>query len=472
MFIEIAIGTIALLNYLDARYNRPPTAPLRDFILPRVDEGAVLPIVYGRCRVRAPVIIWSGNYTTPGDTFTDAYSGDVLFAVGVPFFGGRADLMLNGMWYGDIKFGLLVSAVSSDLYNFSASVSGSPLDAHFSGEYYPGSLTQNVTATGSMTAARMAWGGADSTLIPGHVGVILLACVSNQGAMQSVGGFETGTSPDVGSVSLEVRSRSTGSLSDLGVSGWSSVDDADPAAVIYDMLASPWGRAALPTAKIDTTSFAAASATLLAEGHGYSRSIETADDLLTLVGDVLRQIDAVAYEEPTTGKIELHLIRADYTVASLADINPTNARLLEYSVQGQSETFNQVRITFSDRLQGYGDKVSIAQNQANVVNQGGKLRGSDVRFVGCTTTALAQKIAGRELAALSVPQVKITVECNRSFYTARPGQVFTFTWPELGVATMVMRVVTVNLGQLHSSKITMQLMRDIYDQSLGAFPQL
>ncbi len=411
MFLEIAIGTIALLNYLDARYNRGPDSgpPPRDYTLPRVDEGTVLPLLYGRCRVRAPIVVWSGNYTTPSDP-AGKYSGDIMFAVGVPFFNGRADLMINGLWYGDIKYGLIVTSAGGgsapDTFVFVASISSSPLDAHFQGEFFPGSIFQNVGGV-TTTQVRMVAAGLDSTLIPGYVGVSLLSFVGTSGS--NTGGFATGASSDVGSVSCEVRAQSVNSSSDMGVSGWSSVDDADPAAVVYDLLVSPWGRAALPTSKVDATSFVAASTQLLAEGHGYSRSIESVDDALTLIGDVLRQIDAVAYEEPTTGKIELHLIRANYTVVSLADINPSNAQLVAYAVQGQSETFNQVRIIYSDRTQEYGDTIAIAQNQANVVNQGGKLRSTDIRFIGCTNATLAQKLAARELTAVSIPQVKLTV---------------------------------------------------------------
>jgi hypothetical protein len=35
---------------------------------------------------------------------------------------------------------------------------------------------------------------------------------------------------------------------------------------------------------------------------------------------------------------------------------------------------------------------------------------------------------------------------------------------------MVMRVVRADLGQLHKGEITLDLIRDIFDVSLGAFP--
>ena len=434
----------------------------------------MIPLVYGQCRVRSPVMVWSGNYVKPGDSGPGGtaivFSLDALLAVGVPFFNGRAELITGGWWYGDIRYGAIAAPrIGSDAFDFVATISGSPFASSFVGEFYPGSIFQSVRESVSKTKTRMVLAGINSTLIPGYASTILVACVGNTGGTDS--GLVTGTTATIGSLSFEIRASSINSSSDMGVTGWSAVEDADPAAVVYDLITAPWGRAALPPSKIDTTSFIAASTTLLAEGHGYSRSIEQTDDALSLINDVLRQIDGVVYEEPTTGQLELHLIRADYSVPGLVDINPNNAVLTEYTVQGQSETFNQVRLIYTNRSGQYNDAVMVAQNQANVVNQGGKLRSTDIRFVGCCTAGLANTLAARELAAVSLPQAKIAVDVNRSFYQARPGGLFTFTWPELNISGMVVRVVSVNLGQPNSGSISMVLMRDIYAQTLGAFPQ-
>jgi hypothetical protein len=50
------------------------------------------------------------------------------------------------------------------------------------------------------------------------------------------------------------------------------------------------------------------------------------------------------------------------------------------------------------------------------------------------------------------------------------GVIDTLTWPEFGITNMVMRVARVDLGQLHQGQITLDLIRDIFDVSLGAFP--
>jgi hypothetical protein len=160
-------------------------------------------------------------------------------------------------------------------------------------------------------------------------------------------------------------------------------------------------------------------------------------------------------------------------INELDDINPDNAEPGNgswYSIQGWSETINQVRVTFTDRDANYGDGVVVGQNMANVIAQGGKLRSTDIHFPGCCTKTLANRLASRELAVVSRPMVKATVVVNRQFHDKVPGDVVTFTWPKLNIDRMVMRIVSIDLGQLHSNQITLNLMRDVFDVSNGAFP--
>jgi hypothetical protein len=240
-----------------------------------------------------------------------------------------------------------------------------------------------------------------------------------------------------------------------------------------DLLTSPWGKLALPIAKIDLPSFQAASLTLFNEGHGYSRSIEQTDDAWTIITDVLRQIDAVLYPEPTTGRFVLKLIRNDYDITKALDVNPSNMQPPKsgwYVVSSYSETLNQVRVTWTDRTANYANNIAIGQDPANVVGQGQKLRALDLHFVGCTNRTLATQLASRELTVVSQPLAKATVVVNRTFYAKRLGDVVTLTWPELGISKMVMRIARIDFGQLHGGSITMDLLRDVFDQTLGAYP--
>lgn len=491
-------GGLMLADFIYHRWfeDKPPPLKPSAMSVPATEEGSVIPLLYGTCRVRTPVLAWVGNWfaeqigSDPIDHFI--YFLNTLWAVGVPFYQGTVSFV--GMFASNRRV-LPVprgSPVGDDVFydragrtrfllNSSTDFFGGPgLGGGLRGEisFYDGRVDQIISdgvnhhdhhldkteiqafLTGDSPPpgiANQQYGDIDAALIPSYRGVAL--CFLYQW-----GGAE---SPVTVSYSFEVTSLSTGSASDLGQS---LALDADPAAVIYDVLTARWAKIALPASKIDLVSFQAASLTLFNENHGYSRAIEQTDDAITIINSVLHQIDGVLYEEPTTGLIELHLVRADYTVAGLIDINPDNAILGNYQVQGWSETINQIRLTYPNRQNNYNDTQVIAQNIANATYQGGRLRGSDVAFPGCATPELAQKLASRELAVASATLAKATVTVSRAFYAARPGQVFTFTWPELGIDHMVVRVARVNLGQLHKGQITLDLMRDIFDVSLGAFP--
>src|SRR4051812_11727645 len=448
----------------------PKTKPSQGDI-PRIDDGAPVPLLYGRCRVKAPLLVFAGNgIATPVGDGPDffRYSLDMLYVIGVPFYGGIATL--NTVFASDYAIfpvaGLpFFGTAFAGRYNFSGTTlfniyGGTETDPNgISGgiEFFdgrpsqtisnginpptysvgdPGSpLTDALTVTQAVMTANALYHNKppniDATLIPSYRSQVI--CCLFQ--------WEIGRSPNLTSYGFEVTSLSTGTLSHFGNS---LPIDADPIAVIFDLMTSPWGKLNLPVSKIDLPSFQVASDTLFAESHGYSRAIESADDSFALIKDVLKQIDGTMYEEPSTGKIVIRLIRKNYNVADLDDVNPGNADLRSYEVQGWMNLPNQVRLTFTDRQANYADGVEIGQDGAGVSLQGGRLRSIDLKVPGCCDRTLAKTLASRALGAVSRPMAKATVVANRSFYLKRPGDPVTMSWPNLGIDKMVMRVGTID----------------------------
>jgi len=511
MYLEIAVGLFILGTYVYHRWieDHPTTPRPFGFSAPRVEQGTPLPIIYGRCRVRSPVVVWSGNYFVPGDSYTpwgapgpraiDHYSVDLIMVLGIPFYQTPPPLVsavesttLLRVFAGDAPVEAnIVSAGAPGMQRFSgptAAINHSDT-LTIAGAFSGG---RSDTDLGNINSAPFAVGVPSVGWFPDRV-VYLASSVDGNtahSAMSQAGvPFEStaeyrnqasaymhvglGPSSAIPGFSFEVVSLSTGTPSDMGQS---LADDADPAAVIFDLLTSPWGKLGMPASAIDLPSFQAASATLYSEGHGYSRAIEQYEDASVTIGDVLRQTDGLIYQEPTTGKIVYVLVRNDYNVPDLKDINPSNVirdngvAKLNYAVNGWAETINQVRLSWTDRRANYANGLAIGQNAANAVGQGGRLRSVNIQFPGCCDAALAQRLASRELAVVSRPIVKATVTVNRTFYEHRPGGVVTFTWPELGIDHMVMRIARIDLGQLHDGRIVLDLIRDVFDVSVGAFP--
>lgn len=548
MWGYIVVGGLILANWIyhrltDGDPGTPRPEPLQ---VPQVEEGTPMPLLYGTVRVRAPVMVWSGNFYVPeqeyqwvtstrrdmqdrgqaGQATSHNYAFDGLWIVGVPFYGNSDDFNLSRIhgvrlrraWVGDS----LLAGVPGD--PFPDSVPGDPFpedapvgslsqrfgfagqgirDSGFiepdsnvlslSGVMYLGTSSQDVLdgalAGGPTDVARSGlvyWDGIRSG------DTSLRAALRNAGeVLEFFPGFRNlvmiyahvglGRSSSVPSISFEVTSVAFQSASDFGHSGTQTglefpvlPLDEDPVAVIHDVLTSPWGKLSLPEDKIDRLSFQRVSDVLSREEHGYSMVVDRGRDASEILNDILKQIDGVMYPEPTTGKLVLRLVRADYDVASLRDINPSNARPADtswYSIQSWSELPTQVRVKWTNRdlTSDYSEAVAVAQNGAAAVAQGRTLRSVTIQYPGCCSEALARRLASRELAALSIPMVKVSVVVNRSFHNARPGDVYTWTWPELGIDHMVMRVARVDLGQLRAGKITLDMLRDAFDVSIGAF---
>ncbi|MEJ7597784.1 MAG: phage tail protein [Kofleriaceae bacterium] len=325
-------------------------------------------------------------------------------------------------------------------------------------EVFDGSATQQV-GNGTNTQAPL-WSRTQNRMMTATPAVDgrFIPGLRNQAAVCLYEMF-VGSSPQVPSFSFEVASFTTRT----GLFPSHLADDACPISVIHDVLTSPWSKLNLPESRIDTASFAVASATLFAESHGYSRVLDQAQDAVDIIDDVLRQVDGVMYEEPATGKFVIKLVRQDYDIDDLDELNPDNVINLEnFAVGGWQDIINEVRVTFTDRSRSYQDGTARAQNHANAVGQGNKLRVTTMQFAGCCEGQLAARLASRELGAVSRPSVKANVVVNREFHLTRPGDVLALTWPELGLVRMPMRVACVDLGQLYDGKISLSLIHDIF----------
>ena len=493
MWFQIAAGLLMFGEFVYYGTRDAPHPPPAQFSLPKTDEGSAIPIVYGTCRVRSAPLAWAGNWDPEPTGGVNVYSLNMLWVVGAPFTNGT--MALASIYVNNFKLILLpftppvgvIPGPFTGQSTFTTSngfnlFGGPGLGGGIVGtvEFWDGRSTQTISnglhgGPGSHASTIQAYvsgdiptsppapfvlGSVDPTLIPGYRNL----------ALCFLSAWEIGETAQMVPYSFEVTSLSSGSAADMGRS---LPNDADPAAVLYDLLTGVWGRLALGTDKLNIGSFQTASLTLYGEGHGYSRAIETTDDATIVIGDVLRQINGIIFQEPTTGQLTLKLIRNDYDVNILPTVNPDNARPDGsgwYQVSGWSETLNQIRVIYTNRASAYADDQAIAQNAANVTAQGGKLRSMDVRFAGCSSADLARKLAARELNAVSRPQATASVVVNRSFYGIRPGDVVRFTWPQLGISNMVMRVANVDLGQLHKGEIALKMIRDVFDTQIGAFP--
>lgn len=521
MYPELAAGAWLAGNYIYHRLtDKDPVDPNKQISIPRIEAGSPMPLIFGRCRIRAPILAYCGfpysdyiaddNITTyiqdVGEGVPFIYGLNMLFILGIPFDNLNGDNHVHAMWAGELQlsdnvWSLTDGGVStcrlSDLSgsgNFEedtrkcvvTSVGDPPNGMLTQGlvEFLNGNVDQLLVDQAAPNASRttagekMAATTGDASLIPGYRGV--LSVFLHGGIAFRSEHWIIGTSPTVPTYSFEASSYPT-----PGLYGGTIGDDANPADVIYNIFTSKLGKLGLPHTLLDTNSFYECAVTLYNEGHGFSFVYESAQTGREMLDLVLSQIDGLYYEDPVTGRIYLKLIRGDYDPTGVPRVHPLNcSELTNHASGGWTDIPNKIRIKYDDRLNGYKTDSVTAQNPANAVGQDGDVIESVLDFPGCKVRDLARDICDRELSARSRPMMKCRAICDRSFYNVVPGDVIELTWPDWHISGMLMRVGGVTRGTLANGDIVLDLIQDFFYAyrhqlisdgilgTLGSFPDM
>lgn len=484
LLVQLAIvaGVYAYHRWFE---DKPPKQKPPDVNMPRVEEGSTVPIIYGRTRVRAPVLAWTDDAKvvaaadiSGGIAGTNAYlwSADFFYVLGLTFDRGRN--AVHNMWAGDLKLfwnpqlggqtgdGEFENPILAEtlITNGTGFVGGSV-------EFLNGKATQRIidastfapTTYAGQRIKRTAPGG-DTGLVPAFRGYLSVLLYNGTfGAWDPVTGSPTsfwiGATPTPPAFSFEASSYPI-----YGVGPFSQVgDDANPADAIYDILTNPFGKLGINPDKIDVGSFTAASYALFTEGHGYSRAFEERMTAAEMIQDVCRHIDAVLYFNRLTQKITIKLIRADYNSSLIPTIGQHNCEELKFTdAGGWTNIHNKVRVVYSDRENNYQDGSVTAQNPANFFGQASEAAEIVLQFPGCTTRNTANLIAARELAARSRPLLKCQALVDRRLLDVNPGDPVALYWPEANITNRLMRVAAVSEGDEGSNGVLLNLIEDYF----------
>ncbi len=475
-------------------YEPPPPPPrphASDIKIPRTEEGTPVPLIYGRCLVRAPVVAWYGNRELVElDDGRPLYYVDVLLNLGIGFRNGIQGVL--GMFVGDAR--LVDDSNEFEAGTFSVplrELQGAPGEmargvAHAVGgrvsyvrvsddgdpndgprgfvEFLNGASTQDLTSAGgpdinrSWAGWHMDGGGVDATLIPGHRGMLSVFLTDTR-LFPTLRGFQIGTSPQPGSYSFDASSY----LAGLGAFPTRIGDDCNPVTVIADLLTGGLGKLGLSPNIIDATTFVTAGQTLADEDHGCSLCVDERRSAHDVINEILEQIDAVLYEDPRDGLIKIKLIRPDYDLSATLLIHPGNCDAVEnYAASGLSGAVNGINVQFTDRANNYATGSARAADNAAITASGETPNEANLSYPYCCTKELAETLAARELAARSQPLARCSVIVDRSFKNVMPGDVVRLSWPEYHLNEKVFRVGQVDRGTLTDGRIRLDLVQDFF----------
>ena len=236
---------------------------------------------------------------------------------------------------------------------------------------------------------------------------------------------------------------------------------ANPAHILYECLTNAaWGMG-YPSASIDDASFRAAADTLAAEGFGLNLIWLQQSKIEQFVREVLDHIGGVLTTSPSTGRFVLKLVRADYAVANLPVLDPTNVIELEsFQRAAWGETTNELVLVYT-KPDTFKDTSITVQDLANIQAQGAVVSQTR-RYPGITSDSLAARVALRDLAAVSTPLAKVRLKVNRKAWNLYPADVFKLVWPPLGIEGLVMRIAAIDGGTLTQGAISIDAVEDVF----------
>lgn len=438
-------------------------AGLGDFSFPTATEGRVVPLIWGQVELKAPNVVWYGNFRQGARTKsvkTGLFSSD--------------DVTIGFRYYFGIQFALCrgpvdkLIAIKAQERTIALGRTGSgsaPISAPscFGGEEFG---SGGVDGSGNFYAG----GTAES-----RDSYLQSQCDTNvtayRGTCYYVFNGYVGTSTSIPPFAFVIERIPDGlnlAAYDPGSERINSYD-ANPMNVIYEIMTNTeWGLG-IPSSSIDVPNFQAAGSILSDEGNGFSMVLDSETEAIDLLQELQRQIDGMIYFNKPTGQWQIALAREDYDPGTLTVFDESNVLEVSHFARATwEETCNQVNIKFADRSAEYRDTYAMAQDMANYQIQGATIA-SEITYPGVKNKALANKLAWRDLRTLSYPLAKCELILNREAYNLIPTSPFKWSCARLGITEMIMRVIRVDYGQLDQGRIRVNAVQDIFAVTAGTF---
>ncbi len=242
--------------------------------------------------------------------------------------------------------------------------------------------------------------------------------------------------------------------------------DTNPAHIIYESFTnSNWGMG-YPASDLYDSKMRAVADVMFTEGFGLSLEWSEQVSIEDFMKLVLLHINAVLTQDRSTGSIYLKLIRNDYVVADLIELNPNNSKLISFDRPGTGETVNEVTVIY---MGADGEPAPITvQDLASIASQG-QIINQTLELTGITNSTLAARVAQRELESHSKPISKIQIESDRTAAQLQEGDVFKLRWPNQNIVMAIYRVGQIDLGNLGDSKITIDAVEDVFGLPLTSY---
>jgi len=486
MHFLVSLGLTAAAQYLSYRFLRQKEddADIPDISVPTTSEGRKEPYVFGQVYIESPNVLWWGDTRVEEDregSWTHIITpwkdrGKLVgyhYHVGIQYglCQGEIDEIAD-IWINERKVGETWDTegeTRSFIHSLGPDTEG---EGHYVSvvDGYLGSSTQAVNSYLDSLA--------ELDPLPAYRGLAYLVFRGpSADRYDSEGGLvgRIGNQPRPKKLAAEVR-RLT-SVNPLSLStannkiGYNS-RQLNPMSVAVHLITDAQHLNA-SISDVDTTIFSTAAATLATEENGMSLKVEADQKLEDVLNIIEKQINGFIFKNPATGKWEVKLARADYSIGDLDQLDEDNIEeIVEFRRPTWAGTTNHVNIKFThyDSSTDAWKKDAWARMHdiANFAIQG-RYVPIDLSFPGCADPELANDLATRELVARSRPFGSGIIKADRSMSHVTPGTVLKLTYAgNLNVTNLPIRVTKVGRGAIGGG-VTLHFSEDIYAAAVGAY---
>lgn len=248
--------------------------------------------------------------------------------------------------------------------------------------------------------------------------------------------------------------------------------DVNPVSVLYQLFTCEdfCGSDKIAAPNID--SFTLARQTVYDEGLGISYRLQSSTEAGELVKTILNTIDGLFYQHTVTGEIFIILNRP--ITEEPPKFNQTHlTKLNEISKTTWVSTYSQLRLTFEQRDFSANDmgarNVAVAKDPG-LANSQGATETLEETFATIYDPEVANKVAAKRLSNANTPLIKLEATFNRTqslnggpaMQDLRPGDVFLWDHPPLGIVDGQFRILKMTLGELDSNAVTVSAIEDKY----------
>ncbi len=459
----MAISTgIALL--LRKKLEGPKPAGKEAFQLPTAEEGRPFPVIAGKRKVKSPnavspiFYLWAKAKKVGGGGFTKQYTAAYYYFIGLHLGVCQADID------GIKQFGLGDTCLWPTLDDPTSEAADGQTTLSINAYECWGGYKRGGGVKGTIG---IQYGDAAQTLdsyLSTHLGSDQPAYRGFTGAIFK--GLYIGTQPVIRNPWF--LSKRTDKLSD-GSAQWYSAkanigdDNLNAIHWLRELLTSTWIGLGKSTSLLDSTNWEAAADTCYSEGYGVSIVWDApGEDVESMVQQIEELIDGKVYVDPSDGKIKIGLIRADYDVGSLETFDEADfwPEIMATSSPGQVPS--RTVVLFHDRLTGKSRPAS-EPDIALLARQGAHPNIDTRDYAGliCDET-LAGTVAAREQQQASAMPKRFTLHALRTMAHLHETSVIKISYPELNIASMVVRVVTIDRGQLDDGECLLEVVEDVF----------